>query len=295
MTELARDGAGTPVGVERNPEAGELDRVTVQPGLDEVHRRRADERRHEEVDGLAVERLRRVHLLDGAVAHHGHARPERHRLDLVMRDVDGRDPEPVVQPRQLGAHVDTELGVEVRERLVHQEGLRLADDRPAHGDALALAARERARSALEQVLQPEQPRDVLDAALDLRLRRLAHLQAVAEVLRDGHVRVEGVVLEDHRDVAVAGRQARNLAVADPDLPLGHHLEPGDHPQQCRLAAAGRADEDHELTALDRQIDVVDRAHVAVVDLPHPLESDLGHLELLRVDACTASLTPATIL
>ena len=40
----------------------------------------------------------------------------------------------------LGPHLHPELGVEVGQRLVHEERGRLADDRPAHGHPLALAA-----------------------------------------------------------------------------------------------------------------------------------------------------------
>ena len=48
----------------------------------------------------------------------------------------------LVQPLDLGAHVDPELGVEVGQRLVEQEDLRITHQRPAHRDALALAAGE---------------------------------------------------------------------------------------------------------------------------------------------------------
>ena len=96
---------------------------------------------------------------------------ERHRLDLVVRDVDGRDAEPPVQLRERGAHADAELRVEVRERLVEQERLRLANDRAAHRDALPLAAGELRRAALEQVDEPEQLGDLVDPARDLGLRR----------------------------------------------------------------------------------------------------------------------------
>jgi hypothetical protein len=37
----------------------------------------------------------------------------------------------------------------------------------------------------------------------------------------------------------------------------HVLQPGDDAQQGRLAAAGRADEDHELAVLDVQVDALD--------------------------------------
>ena len=73
-----------------------------------------------------------------------------------------------MQARELGAHVDAELRVEVRERLVHQERGRLPHDRAAHRDALPLAAGERAGAPVEELLEPEHARDLDHAALDLR-------------------------------------------------------------------------------------------------------------------------------
>src|SRR3546814_18947652 len=45
--------------------------------------------------------------------------------------------------------------------------------------------------------------------------------------------------------------------ADGDLTLGDALQPRDHPQQGRLATAGRADEDDELARQDLDVDTVD--------------------------------------
>ena len=87
-------------------------------------------------------------LLQDAAPHHGDAVAHRHRLGLVVRDVDRRHGEVALEPEDLGPHLDAELRVEVRERLVHQERLRLTHDRPAHRDALSLAARELARPTL---------------------------------------------------------------------------------------------------------------------------------------------------
>ena len=75
--------------------------------------------------------------------------------------------EPLVQLLDLGAHGDAQLGVEVRQRLVEQEHLRVAHDGAAHGDALALAARELARIAVEQRVEPEDLGGALDALVDL--------------------------------------------------------------------------------------------------------------------------------
>ena len=147
-------------GRRRKPEAAERDGVVGDGRLDEVHRGRADERGDEQVHRLGVERLRRVDLQDPAVAHHRDALAERHRLDLVVRDVDRRRAEAGVQRRELRAHADPELRVEVRERLVHEERLRLAHDRAAHRHPLALAARERGRPPVEHLLEAEHVRDL---------------------------------------------------------------------------------------------------------------------------------------
>ena len=76
--------------------------------------------------------------------------------------------------------------------------------------------------------------------------------------RDVHVREEGVVLEDHRHVAVAGRQVGHVAVADATLPPVAVLQPGDRAQQGGLAAAGRAEQGEELAVGDRQVERVER-------------------------------------
>ncbi len=114
--------------------------------LEHVHRRAADEAADEEVDRAVVQRLRIVDLLQLALAHDGDAVAHRHRLDLVVRDVDGRDAEIRLELRDLGAHLHAQLRVEVRERLVHQER-RTARGRSRGPSRPAAAGRRRARAA----------------------------------------------------------------------------------------------------------------------------------------------------
>ena len=262
--------------------AGEGHRRTVvanQGGGGEVHGRRADEAGDEQVDGRVVQRLRAVDLLQLAVTQHADPLAQGHGLDLVVGHVDGGDAEPLVQLRQRGAHRDAELGVQVGQRLVHQEGLRLADDGPAHGDALALAAGQRGRLALEVLLQAEHLGDLADPALDLVLGGLALLEAEGQVLLHGHVRVERVVLEDHRDVAVLGRQVVHDPAADADGPGGDLLQAGDGAQGGGLAAARRPDQDHELTVGDLQAEAVHALGAARIYLVHLIKNDLSHSRL----------------
>ena len=122
---------------------------------------------HEQVDRLLVELAGRVDLLEQALAQHRHPVAERHGLDLVVGDVDGGDAERVLDAGDLGAHLAAQLGVEVRERLVEQEGVGVAHEGPAHGHPLALAARELRRLAVEELGQLEHLGRPLHPLVDL--------------------------------------------------------------------------------------------------------------------------------
>ena len=88
----------------------------------------------------------------------------------------------------------------------NRKSLRIAHQRPAHGDALALAAGELAGLAVEQVLDLQQlRRPAATRSSLLALRHAAHLQAEGDVLRHRHGRIERVGLEHHGDVAVLRR------------------------------------------------------------------------------------------
>jgi len=71
------------------------------------------------------------------------------------------------------------------------------------------------------------------------------------------VRVEGVVLENHRDVAVLGRHVGHHAVADQDVAAGDFLQPREAAQRRRLPAAGGTYQHQELAIGDVQVQVVD--------------------------------------
>ena len=87
---------------------------------------------------------------------------------------------------------------------------------------------------------------MLDAPADFVLRSFAIEQPERHVLVHRHVRIEGVILKNHRDVAVLGLQVVDDAAVDRDRAGGDVLEAGDHPQQSRLAATRRTDEHEEL-------------------------------------------------
>ena len=255
---------------------GDAVAVAIERRVDEVHRRRPDEPGHEEVRRTVVEHLRRVDLLQVPLLQHRDAVAHRHRLDLVVGDVDRRDAEVLLQLRDLGAHLHPELRVEVRQRLVHEERLRLAHDRAAHRDPLALAARERLRLAVQVLGQPEDLGGVVHPSGDLVLAHLPELQGERHVVVHGHVRVQGVVLEDHRDVAVLRRQVVHDPVPDAHRAARDLLEPGHHAQRRGLPAPGRPDEHHELAVGDVEVQARDGLGAVGVDLGGAFDRDVGH-------------------
>ena len=246
----------------------------------QVHPQRADEAGHEEIRGPLEHLLRRAELPDPARLHHGDPIGERERLRLVVGDVDGRRPHLVLQPLQERARLEPEPGVEIRERLVEQEELRPVGDRAGERDPLLLAARELRRPPREHRLEPEMGADLSGLSAPLRLRDLLDLERVGDVVDDGHVRVERVVLEDHGDVAGARGQPRHVSVADHDRAGGRRLEPGERPQQRRLPAARRTEEREELAVLDLDVELVDRPDAPGKDLAQRSDLDACHQRLI---------------
>ena len=271
---------------QRQPRAADLDgQADVgrdQSSGQQVHFRRADEARHEGIRRPVVQRRRRVDLLDHAVLEHADALAHGHRLDLVVGHVDRRGrlaalAQGAVQLGEPHAHRGAELGVEVGERLVEEEHVGLLHDRPAHRDPLRLSAGQLLRISVQQMLHLQQAGGVTHALVQLRLRRARQLQAEGQVVVDLHVRVQRVVLEHHRDAALLGGQRVDGAVADAQLAASDALQARDHPQQRRLRAARRADEDHELAVPHFQVHPVHGLEAVGVHLLDLVEAQSCHV------------------
>ena len=180
-----------------------------------------------------------------------------------------------MQLADLDAHLDAELGVEVRQRFVEQEHLGFADHGAAHGDALALAAGELGGAAVEKGGQPERLGDAADAGEALGLGDAGDLQRIAHVVGDAHVGIERVVLEHHGAAALARLEAVHDRSVDGDVAGGDLLEACDHAEKGRLAAAGRAEHDDEFAGMDVEIERFHHGRLAV-GLGDLADGDVGH-------------------
>ncbi len=203
-----------------------------------------------------------------AFVHHRDRVRQGERLALVVSDVHGRDPELPLQALQLEAHALAQLRVEVGERLVEQEQLRLHDERPREREALLLPAGELGRLAVGKLIELHRSEDAQDLVPNFLPGKpaVADLQRKGRVLEDVHVRPDGVGLEHHAEAAPVGRDedvARRRihhAVADADLPCARPLQARDRAQGRGLAAAARTEQSEQLPLRHLECHVLRGAH-----------------------------------
>ncbi len=243
---------------------GPDERAVVEPDrVRPFHRARQEVRGAEEAGderrrGPLVELRRRAELLDPPAVHHRDRVGHRHRLLLVVRDVDERDPDLVLDPLQLHLHVLAQLEVERAERLVEEKHARVVHERSPEGDTLLLASRELLRLALRESGQSDELEHLGDASSQLILGDALALEPERDVVLDRHVREERVALEHRVDVPLVRRQPDHVLIAQEDPPFGRLLEAPDHPERGRLAAPRRPEHREEGSARDLHRDPVDR-------------------------------------
>ena len=107
----------------------------------------AMERRPENLCRMIEDILRSADLLNINVTHDDNSVTEGHSFGLVMGDVNKRGINTLAKLDNLSTHLVTELSIEVGERFVHEEDLRVTHDGTADGDTLALAAGQSLRLA----------------------------------------------------------------------------------------------------------------------------------------------------
>ena len=138
-------------------------------------------------------------------------------------------------------------------------------------------------------VRPKQLGGLADLGVDLGLGELAQLQGEADVLRHGHVRVQGVVLEHHGHVAVLGGQVVDRLAAHAKRPGGDVLQARHHPKSRRLSRAGRSHQHHQLSLGDVQVQVGHSRQPVRVDLAHLFQVHSRHgvslmaIKLISVD------------
>ena len=192
--------------------------------------------------------------------HDDDAIAQRHRLGLVVGDVDRGDAERAQQRVDLQAQRVAQLGIQRRQRLVEQQRARPDGDGAGQCHALPLTARELVDAAIGESRDLHHRQHLRDARLDLGVGHLPDLQAVADVPGHRHVGKQRIGLEHHADIALLDRQVRDVDPVEQHLAAGvGFFEAGDDAQRRGLAAARGAEEHDGLTGMDGEVERLQRA------------------------------------
>ena len=161
------------------------------------------------------------------------------------------------ESRELRVHLDAELRVEIGQRFVHQVDRRLA--------TIALPIATCCRWPPDncpglRARRPSSARSAATSATRSRRTRLGTRRSFRPIPRfslNRQVRIQAVVLEDHRHVSLLRWERGHPVIPHPDIPRVVPSGP-QASQQRRLATAGGTDENQELSVRDLEADVVDR-------------------------------------
>jgi hypothetical protein len=128
---------------------------------------------------------------------------------------------------------------------------------------------------VQQVLQTGQRGRLLRTRGYLPGVMVTQFEREGQVFEHGHMRIERVVLEHHRDVALARRQRIDDPAVDQDAPVRDALEPGQGAQQGGLATAAGAHQHQKLAVRHRQVNLLEDLNGAE-RLAHLLECNGCH-------------------
>ena len=173
-----------------------------------------------------------------------------------MGHIQGSDTEVLLQSPDLGAQFHPQLGIQIAQRLVEQEQRRCAHQGAGDGHPLLLTTGKLARLAIQQRSDTHPIGGLVHPLGDLVFRHSGVAQREADVARHGQLRVQRVVLEHHRHVAVPRRLGGDVTPVDQNAAAVGRFQARSDSQRGGLAAARRTHQDRQRTVRQLQIQTV---------------------------------------
>ncbi len=164
--------------------------------------------------------------------------------------------QPAEQLPQFDHQAFPERAVELAERLVQHQQPGPGRERPGERDTLLLAAGQGGHGPPGGPRQPDQLQQLPHLGVPFTPGHAVHPQPEGHVRADVPLREELVVLEHQADTAPVRGHARLVAAVEQHPSTGQGLQPGDRPQQGRLAAAAGPEHAHHLVLGDVESDRV---------------------------------------
>ena len=187
----------------------------------------------------------------------------------------------LVQVLDFQLHVFTQLLVEGAQRFVHQHQFGVKHERTGQGDTLLLATRQLRGVAFCEIGEFHHVQSAADFVLFVDAVHFADRKRKGQVLLNGHVREERVVLEHHADVALVRRKVVQRLVVQVNLAMGRRFEAGQHHQAGGFARPGRAQQGDKFAFFDIEVQILDHGTYAVVGLLNIFKTDqVFHVTIL---------------
>src|ERR1700733_5071543 len=141
------------------------------------------------------------------------------------------------------------------EGLVHKEDARAANECAAERHALALTSTQRLRVLMNLLTQTQDIAYFHHAAANFHIIRSARYEWHCDVVIDIKMRIQCIILKDHRHVALTRRYVVNSLPIDEQFACAYLLETSQHPQGRRLAASRRAENAQEFAVADGHVEI----------------------------------------
>ena len=198
--------------------------------------------------------LGRAHLLDDTILHDHNPVTQRHGFRLIVGNINEGGVDALAEHQDLSAHLVAQLGIQIGQRFIHQEHLRLSYNGTPDSHTLPLTTGKRLGLAIQQFQNIQTACGFLHLLVNDSLGIFPQTQAIGDVFINRHVGIQRIILKNHGNITVLGQHIVYQTVTNVDITRCRQLQTGNHPQSGRFSAAGGANEHHKFLVPDLQIE-----------------------------------------
>src|SRR5215469_18618045 len=196
----------------------------------------------------------------GALAQHDDPAGEEKRLFDIVGHQQRGEALALPQRHELALHRDPRQRVELAQWLVENKEPRIVDQCARQSRALRHAAGKLVRISVGETLEPDQPQGRFDP-FTVGAQEPLCFEAERDIPPNRPPRIKRGILKDDNTRRVGPLD--RLALCE-QIPGARKVEPGDEPQQGRLAASARSQDGDELAVADPEADPVQYGQVLTV-------------------------------
>ena len=179
-----------------------------------------------------------------------------------MRHINRRYAQILLQMLDLAAHGQAQAGVQIGQGFVKEQHIRFFHQGAPQSDALLLPAGKLPRAPIEQLANAHHVGHLPHSFILHVLGNFFQLERIGDILEDGHVRIEGIALEDHADIAILRLHGVDHAFTKANEALSWFVDAGQRQQRCRFATTRGTQEGDKLAIVNMKRQILDANDIA---------------------------------